>query len=63
MEPTSDEPIRAARAAAAAARGETVDVEAEGGEGSPPVELLEEAPDAGPAGDGGAAPTDASPSR
>lgn len=47
VEPTSDEPIRAARAAEAAARSEAVDVDAEGGEGSPPPELLEEVEDAG----------------
>ena len=48
--PTSDEPIREARAAELAARataGEASVEEIEGGEGTPEAELLEEAPDAG----------------
>jgi uncharacterized protein YcbK (DUF882 family) len=48
--PTSDEPIREARAAELAARataGEASVEDIEGGEGAPEAELLEEAPDAG----------------
>jgi uncharacterized protein YcbK (DUF882 family) len=58
--PTSDDVIREARAAAERAREEAGAVDAEGGEGSPPAELLEEA-ETEETSDGEADPTDADP--